>query len=237
MDTDTLQNTLTELVQSGSASNPAYATLLRDYATYHAVLVLEGGIVALLLVALSIYCWRHFARARANRSRAWTFETKAFLSSSLVTTLLAALMLLIVAANFSNVVNPQAGFAHAIPDLGTPPAGTHRAALHEAVNAWAQSGRAERPALLRDAVRARLAWQQPKAIACSIVFVALAVLTARLWRRLLDARAGAGAWSLRDRALLAAGVLAVPATFLLMIMALANTQASFAPITLTLLFG
>jgi hypothetical protein len=33
------------------------------------------------------------------------------------------------------------------------------------------------------------------------------------------------------------GVIAVPVTLLLMIMALANTQASFAPITFTLLFS
>ncbi len=237
MDTDNLQQTLTNLMQSGSESNPAYATLLRDYTTYHAVLLIEGGLFALLLIVLSAYCWRRFARSQGAGTRRWTFEKKVLFSSGLASTLFALFMLLIVAANLSNVANPQAGFAQSIPDLGAPQAGTHRAALHEAVAGWAQSGSAAMPVLLQDAVRARLAWQRPKAIVCSILFVVLAVATAYTWRRLLQSRARTVVWGLRDKALLAIGVLAVPATFLLLIMALANTQASFAPLTLTLLFG
>ena len=44
-------------------------------------------------------------------------------------------------------------------------------------------------------------------------------------------------WGLKEKALIIMGVIAVPVTLLLMIIALANTQASFAPITLTLIFS
>ena len=49
MNNDDLQSTLSRLIQSGSGSNPAYTALLHDYTVYHAVLVIEGGMVALLL--------------------------------------------------------------------------------------------------------------------------------------------------------------------------------------------
>jgi hypothetical protein len=42
-------------MQSGSRSNSVYNTLLHDYIKYHAVLVIEGGIFALLLIVLGVY--------------------------------------------------------------------------------------------------------------------------------------------------------------------------------------
>ena len=45
MNNDDLQSTLSRLIQSGSGSNPAYTALLHDYTVYHAVLVIEGGML------------------------------------------------------------------------------------------------------------------------------------------------------------------------------------------------
>jgi hypothetical protein len=204
---------------------------------YHAVLVIEGGMVALLLTVLSVSFWRRLKRAQNAEKHTWTFERKAYLGFGLLSTLVTLGMLLIVAANISNVVHPQAGFAQSIPDLGTPQVGTHKAALHQAVATWVQSGNASLPSLLEDEVHNRLAWQRPKAIVCSLLFMVLAGFTAHLWRRLIHLRASEAAWSLKEKALIITGGLAIPTTLLLMLMALANTQASFAPITLTLLFG
>ena len=237
VNSDDLQQTLYNLMQSGSRSNPAYHTLLHDYTTYHVVLVIEGGLFALLLIVLSVSFWRRFQRTQKAETHSWTFEKKAYFCFGLVSTVVSCGMLLLVAANSSNALHPQAGFAQSIPDLGTPQAGTPKAALYQAVTTWAQSSTTAMPSLLEDGVRNRLAWQRPKAIVCSILLVALAVFTARVWRKLLHARSRAAAWSLKEKALFIMGVLAVPTSLLLMIMALANTQASFAPITLTLLFS
>lgn len=237
MNTDDLQSTLSRLIQSGSSSNPAYTALLHDYTVYHAVLVIEGGMVALLLTLLSVFFWRQLKRAQNAEKHIWTFECKAYLGFALLSTLVTLGMLVIVVANISNVIHPQAGFAQSIPDLGKPQVGTHKAALHQAVATWVQSGSTSMPSLLEDGVHHRLAWQRPKAIICSLLFMALAGFTMHLWRRLIFLRASEAAWSLEEKALIIAGGLAVPITLLLMLMALANTQASFAPITLTLLFG
>ncbi len=235
LNTDTLQDALDILIQSGSRSNPAYTTLLSDYTRYHAVLVIEGGLFALLLIVLSGYCWRQFMRP--NHAQAWPFATKVYLGFGLVSTAMSLGLLILVAANLSNVLNPQAGFAQSIPDLGTPHAGTYKATLYQAVATWAQTGTTAMPAMLQDAVRDRLAWQLPKAIVCSGLFVVFAIITAGIWRNLIHVHANATMWGLKEYAGITLGVLAVPVTLLLMLMALANTQASFAPITLTLLFS
>ena len=230
-----LQNTLYSLMQSGSRSNSVYNMLLHDYIKYHAVLVLAGGFFALLLIVLGVHFWRRFKRTRKAEAYNWTFEKKVYFCFGLVSTIVALLMLLIVAVNLSTVLNHQEGFAQVIQDLGTPQAGTHKAAHYQAVHTWVQSGSAHMPPVLQNEVRDRLSWQRPKAIVCSILFVVFSILTIRLWRKLINSRASESKWRLKEKALIIMGVIAVPVTLLLMIMALANTQASFAPITLTLL--
>lgn len=238
MNSDNLQTTLYNLAQSGSLSNPAYNTLLRDYTRYHAVLFIEGGIFTLMLLVLSVYFWRQFIKTQKAEIGNWTFEKKTYFCFGLASTLISLFMFLIVAANLSNVLNPQEGFAQSILDLGTPQAGTQKAGLYQAVNTWAQSGSVQMPSILQNEVNNRLSWQQPKAIICSILLVVFAVFTMRIWQKLIKiSRLNKPMWDLKEKALIAIGMLAVPVTLLLMIMALANTQASFAPITLTLLFS
>jgi predicted transporter len=237
VDSDNLQNTLYSLMQSGSRSNAVYNTLLHDYIKYHAVLVIEGGIFALLLIVLGVYFWRRFKRTRRAETYNWTFEKKAYFCFGLVSTIVALFMFLIVAVNLSTVLNPQEGFAQVIQDLGAPQAGTQKAAHYQAVNTWVQSGSAHMPPGLQNEVRDRLSWQRPKAIVCSILLVVFAIFTTRLWRKLINSRASESRWRLKEKAFIIMGVIAVPVTLLLMIMALANTQASFAPVTLTILFS
>lgn len=220
-------------MQSGSRSNLAYNALMHDYIKYHAVLVIEGGIFAFLLIVLSVYFWRRFKRIRKAETRNWTFEKKAYFCFGLVSTIVSLLMILIVMVNLGTVLNPQEGFAQVIQDLGTPQAVTQKAAHYQAVNIWVQSSSAPMPTVLQNEVRARLSWQRPKAIVCSILLVVFAIFTARLWQKLIKSRASESMWRLKEKALITMGVMAVPVTLLLMIMALANTQASFAPITLT----
>lgn len=238
MNSDSLQNTLYRLAQPGSGDNPAYNTLFHDYTRFHAVIFIEGSMFALMLIVLSVYFWRQFMSAQTDATRKWTFEKKTHFCFGLVSTVASLCMLLIVAANLSTVLNPQEGFVQTISDLGTPQVGTQKDVLYKAVNTWAQSNNTHMPPVLQNRVSDRLAWQRPKAIVCSILLGVLTVFSARLWQKLIkNSRANDAMWSLKEKALITMGVIVVPVTLLLMIMALANTQASFAPITLTLLFS
>ncbi|XSG75007.1 hypothetical protein ACP8Y2_22825 [Herpetosiphon llansteffanensis] len=232
-----LQATLTRLNQAESTTNPAYTTLLNDYTTYHAVLVVEGGLFTLVLGGLGIVLWRRFKRAKTPNQGFWSFERNVYAYLGLASTTLAIGLLLIVAANLSNVINAQAGFAKTIPDLRSS-AGTPKAALYQAVESWAETGSAATPAILQHQIDNRLAWQGPKALVASMLLLIFAFATTKLWQKLIRAsRSNQGRWKLQGQAQLALGILAVPTTGLLMLMALANTQGSLAPITLTLLFS
>lgn len=237
MQGDNLQDVLHQLMQSGSGANPAYTTLLDDYTRYHAVLCIEGGLFILLLIGLSIYFWRRYTNVQKAAPHSWPWEKKVYACFGLLSTVIALALLVIVLVNLSTVVNPQEGFIRSISDLGTPQAGTPKAALYQAATRWVQSGSAPMPSLLEDRVRNRLAWQRPKAIVCTLLLVVLAASITQIWRRLLYTELAAALSPMKRNMLTLLGLIAIPITLVVLLMALANTQASFAPIMLTLLFA
>ncbi|MGB8699706.1 MAG: hypothetical protein WCD18_09850 [Thermosynechococcaceae cyanobacterium] len=119
------------------------------------MLVIDGDIFAILLVVLSVYFWRWFKRIQKAETRNWRFEEKAYFCFGLVSTIVALFMLLIVAVNLGTVLKPQEGFAQVIQDLGTPQAGTQKAAHYQAVNTWVQLGSVQMPPVLQNEVRDR----------------------------------------------------------------------------------
>jgi hypothetical protein len=199
--TTELPTTLQHLLQADTGSNPAFNALLHDYATYHAVLVVLGVLVTSGLVLLTVRAWR--------RSRAL----------AVASAVLGLLMAVIVFANAGNALNPRRGLEGTIPMLSATPPGTEQAKVQQATNAWLRSGSADKPRLLQDKIDARLAWQRPKAIITSVLFVAFVGLCIRIRRRRIVT------------------TVAMLCTLVLLVMAVANTQASFAPVFLTVLYG
>ena len=233
-----LEGTLKELIRSAGDSNPALNALIADYTKYHVVLVVVGGMFLLGLFALGVVFWKRFKRAPKTGSRRWSFEKKTYFCFSAVSVLVGLLMALIVAANVSNVLDPRQGFEGSISMLGTPQAGTQADDLYDSVNTWVQSGSTDVPSLLQGKIDDRLSWQRPKAIICSVLLVLLALLSARIWRTLIRKSRGREAkWKLPETGLLVLGVVTVGACLLLMLMVMGNTQASIAPISLTLFYG
>lgn len=158
MNSDSLQTTLNNLLQSGTQSNPALNSLLSDYIKYHVVLLIVGGLFTLILVTLSILFWARYKRAPKTDTSKWTFEKKTYFSFGLLTTIVGLFMALIVAANTSNVLNPRQGFSGAVGMLGTSQTGTHKAELYQSFNTWLQSGSTHAPALIQSKINDRLAW-------------------------------------------------------------------------------
>jgi hypothetical protein len=234
----TLQDTLAELLRSGSTSNPALNTLLSDYATYHAALVAVGGCFLLASMLLTTFFWKQFRRSPMTSSRRWTFERKSYAALGTLGIAVGLSMAVVVAANLSNALNARQGLSGVVEALGVPPAGTSKAELHQAFNTWLQSGDSSMPSLLKSRIDDRLAWQQPKAIIASTLLTLFLVCSAQMWRKAIKrSRVRAAGWSAKDRARLGAAVGSVPVCLLLMLMVIGNTQGSVAPLTLTLLFG
>ena len=237
MITDTLRTTLTNLLQSGTQTNPALNELLSDYATYHLVLVIIGGLFTAAFIAMSVFCWAKYKKASTVDGRKWTFEKKTFFSFGMLATMTSMLLALIVVANISNVVDYRQGFAGTL-NMISAPAGTPKAELHQSFNAWLQSGDTQMPMAVQDKINERLAWQLPKAIISTILLVIFATMSARilsdLIKRSRDQKKNHGK---KRHLLLVAGIFTVVACLLLILMVIGNTQAVFAPISLTMLFG
>ncbi len=233
---DGLQTTLGELLRSGTTTNAALNRLIGDYAAYHLVLVLEGSLFALGLATLAGSSWR---RVRGlHPGSGWSFERKTTLCSAVASTVLAAMLMVLVAANLSNVMHPRQGLAGTLSVIESSQPGSRQEVLHQEFATWLESGDAAVPASIQTSVDHRLAWQQPKAAICALLLIATSALAARVWRALIRrSRRAEWRWGTANRLLFVAGTAAAAACPLLMAMAIGNTQASFAPISLTMLYG
>jgi hypothetical protein len=235
---DNLQATLNKQLQSGSRSNPAMNALINDYAKYHVVLVVAGGLLVVSFVLLSIFFWAQWRRVPKTDRRNWTFEKKTYFSLGALSAAMGLLIALIVAANATNVVDSRHGFSLLVDSLGTPKAGTQMDRLHQAFNAWIQSGSPSIPSIVQRKAHERIAFHTTRAAVGGILLVVFVVLSTRIWSTLVKrSRVREAKWRLQERALLIAGVATVTLSLLLMVIVVANMQGAFAPLTLTLLYG
>lgn len=235
---DQLQATLLRQLQERSGSNPALSSLLSDYTRFHLVLVVLGGAFLLCFLLLSVFSWRWYRRSPRTGGPRWTFERKTCLLLLASSAVLALMLSVVVAANLSNVLNPRDGFSGSVEMIGVAQPGTPTAILHQAFTTWLQSGDVQTPSLVQRRIDDRLAWQPPKAIISGVLFILFVALGAHIWRTLVGkARVRRATWSLRDRALLGAGIGTGLACLVLMLMVLGNTQASISPLSMTLVFG
>jgi hypothetical protein len=234
---DTLHDTLAELLRSGSTSNPALNRLLDDYTNYHLALVVVGGLFLVGCIGLSAFSWKRF-RNTQSADRKWTFEKRTFLSFATLGAFVSFLIGVVVAANLSNVLDPRSGFAGSLDQIRAAPPGTRTESLHQAFTIWLQSGSADTPTIVQRAIDDRLAWQQPKAIICTALFAALVWLSVHTWRTLIArSRTSTPSRAPRSKRLRATRWALVTGCLLLMLMVIGNTQASIAPLGLTLFNG
>jgi hypothetical protein len=204
-----------------SQANPALQTIVADYRLYHAVLVIAAAIFVIALLVLVVACVRALRKARrtpdgATRRETWTFGL--FIVSSI---LLLLFLLLVMAANVSTVMNPEAGFA------GVDQSG-------KAISDWLASGNPSVPADVQAAVDDRLAWQRPKAIVVSLLLVVVVAASIAIWRRWIARSSNSRAGNVL---LLGSGLATAGVAVLLMLMVMGNVQASIAPVAITLTFG
>lgn len=235
--TDGLRGSLRELLDSG-ADNAALDRLLADYARYHLVLVVVGGLFAAAVAGLAVFCGRRYAAARRQRDAVAAFERRTYLGFGLLALAVVLFLGVVLAGNVSNVRDPRRGFLGALGLLGVSRPGSARARLHESFEGWLHAGGGPLPSPVRHAVADRLSWQQPKALVCIVLLGVSVTLAGYAWRSLVRGTRPRGAETPRRRpVLLLVALSAVPVCLLLMLMVLGNTQASLAPLAITLFYG
>ncbi|NEW08984.1 hypothetical protein GK047_23605 [Paenibacillus sp. SYP-B3998] len=230
---DELQRTLSEILESGSQSNPAVNVLISDYAKYHAVLVIVGGCLVLLFALLSIIFWTKFKRSPKISKLKWGFERKAYFSFGLLSSSVALLMILIVVANLTNVLNPLHGFSLLNVSFKISNGATYKDELRYAFNEWIQSGNENIPSILQEKINKRIEFHTTKAIVCGILLILFVGLSVYIWNALVKrAKSNDSKWRFKEKAYFVFGIATVVLSLLMMVIVVANMQGAFAPITL-----
>ena len=234
-----LRRRLTTLVESDESPNAAFTALLGDYTRYHVALVVVGGMFLLALLALCLVCLRRFRRApRPAEGGRWTFERTTYLAFGVASALVSLFLVAIVGANLSTSLNPRQGFAGSLSMLDTMGSDSGTLGRYEAFDAWIESSSPTAPSQVQALVQERLAWQQPKAVISALLLIIVALACAGIWRSLIRrSRLGVGQWTLGTSARLLTGITAGATCLVLMLMVMGNTQASVAPISMTMFFG
>lgn len=233
--TDDLRTTLDRLVRSPSGSNPAFESLLRNYRTYHLVLVVLSGAIAIGFFVFGGLMARRFRTTRRELPRRRSFGRLIYLSAALIGLSLGVIMAVILAANLSTALHPRQGFAGSVGMISTPRGGTNGQRLHQAFADWLKSAQRVPPPTVQRAVERRLAWQRPKAVICTMVLLLIGALGT--WRSTLTATSAGRRWRIADAGRFISALVSVPTGLTVMLMVMGNTQASIAPLTMTLFYG
>jgi menaquinone-dependent protoporphyrinogen IX oxidase len=94
------------------------------------------------------------------------------------------------------------------------------------------------PPVIEQKIRKRIGWQRPKAMVTGILFLLFAALSVKNWKAMIRrTSAGKSLWQPQGIGLLAGKVTVLPLAFLMMVMFIANTAGSLAPVSISLLGG
>ena len=232
---NTLKDILQKLVQESDSSNPAYKFLLNDYAKYHFVMVVLGGVTVVALTFFAGYQFRLLQMSGGLSSSLKTIVGKAYLYLGTLTAFLAFVFSLIAFGNLGNALNPRIGFQNSLEMLGAPIAGSKSALLQDSFTKWVRSESPSAPTDINKIVNDRLSWQMPKAIMSFLLLILLIYISRRVWAILVNNSHHLS--RRRTFALFSLGVLLSLICTLLLVMTIANAQGSIAPMALSLFFS
>ncbi|ACT02767.1 hypothetical protein Pjdr2_4139 [Paenibacillus sp. JDR-2] len=227
-----LQNALSEVIESGSQANPALSAVIHNYAKYHAVLVIFGGLLVILFAWLSIRFWANFKRNSMISNSKWSFEKKVYFSFGIISSFITLLMALIVVANATNTFYPLHGFSLFIDSFAISDGESYKNEWRLAFMEWIRSGNENIPAMIQQKINARIEFHATKAIVCGVLFIIFVALGLFLWNSLIKRTKALGAkWRYIEKTYFLSGIATVALSLLLMVMVVANTQGAIAPLT------
>jgi hypothetical protein len=224
-----------ELIQSDWQSNPAMKALISDYANYHTIFVVAASIALLALVSMSIFFWMKSRKISRTGTSGEIFERRVFRSFAFLISLVSLVFTLLIAVNATNAFSPSNAL-HGFSLLAEESAPRGDSAVGRALIGWIESSTVQPPLLIMQKIHDRLSWQRPKAIICGVLLILFVALSERLWGSLLKRKKAIKPnGRIGDTTLFVAGTTTVALALLMLIMVIANTQATLAPLTITVL--
>lgn len=228
---------LEEVILSVQNDNFVVNQLINDYVLYHLVFVIIAILFLVLLVFAGIFFIKTF-KALPKVAGNGFLERRIYFCLAAGTIMATVCLLLVTAGNVTNLVNPQRGFSGAVKMLRSAETATQKKLQQEFIT-WIDSESLDTPVFIQEKINQRLEWQKPKAIISSILLFTVVLLNIYIWRKLTLKLGDTGV--IKDKKvkliLLIVGLTAIFTCLVLMLLVIANTQAVFAPLLLTLLFG
>jgi magnesium-transporting ATPase (P-type) len=234
---DKLSLLMDELIRSGWQSNPAMNALVSDYAKYHAVFVVAASVALWALLAMSAFFWARSRKLLRTGVSGERFERRVFRAFAFLCSLVSLVLMLLIAANAPHAFSPASGL-HGFSLLAAPP---EDSAVGRSLLEWIESDTVRPPPLIVQKIHDRLSWQAPKAITCGVLLILFVALSVRIWSSLIKWKKRMGTTELNrrlaEKLLLIAGTFTVVLSLLMLIMFIANTQASLAPLAISILIS
>jgi uncharacterized protein with PQ loop repeat len=233
--TDKLSALMDELIRSGWQSNPAMNALVSDYARYHAVFVVAASVALWVLLAMSAFFWARSRKLSRTGVSGEGFERRVLRAFAFLCSLVSFVLMLLITANAPHAFS-RASALHGFSLLAAPP---EDSAVGQSLLGWIKSNTVRPPPLIVQKIHGRLSWQAPKAITCGVLLILFVALSVRIWISLIQWRKLKGATEpnrrLAEKPLLMTGTIVVVLSLLMLIMSIANAQASLAPLTISIL--
>ena len=212
--------------------------ILADYVKYHQLFFIGSALFASWAAYYATRTLFILERGKLYSPDSGLWSIRRALTVIFVSGLAATLLWIFLSlVNLSNVVEPEAGFANLTSTISEK-SGRPQNAFDVAVTRWLQSSTEAIPAAVSEKIAERRSWQLPKAIICVIVLAAVVFLKYTLLAKIiLRAETVINVDKVRRRLTSTSIYVLLPTEFVFMVLALANAQASFAPLILTLSAG
>ena len=233
--TSDLPELLRAYINSGSRTNTAVEFLISDYAKYHYVMVILGGISAGLLLFLAFNQSRKFWFRTNSLRNLRTFSGKIHFYVASLSGFLGLLLTLISVGNLGNALNARSGFLNSLPMLESHQSDNHQTEFQTGISNWFYSGKSSVPPEINRLIDERLSWQRPKAIISLILLVSVIYISKKLWNSLIFHSSSIS----RNQkvAQFSGGIVLSLFVVLFLAMFIGNTQGSIAPVALSLFYS
>lgn len=102
-----IRQQLADSLNAGGQTSPILDSMISDFARYHAAMAVIAATVALTLLALSVVCWRRFARTESTARR----PRRLLASFGTLTAVLTLATLVVAVANTGTAADPTPALA------------------------------------------------------------------------------------------------------------------------------
>lgn len=178
---DELQQTLSELVQSGFEHNSVVNMLIEDYVKFHWVRFIFGSVLLLTFVFMTVFLLKRVKKTPVK----CRFEKRVLKNFGVFGIVISTALLVVVAANASVLFNPSQGFKGFIEDFSASRDNNYSDEVRNAFNNWLHLGTGNTPPIIESEIQKITNAHRLNVIIFGISGVLIFGVSVWIWRNLI----------------------------------------------------